>query len=63
MATELAPPSVLRELNSRLAEFLGQTAADATDWQRVGTHFERAELLDAAAAAFQRASDCERSIA
>ena len=63
MATELAPPSALRELNARLADFLSQTAASATDWQRVGVHFERAERLDAAAAAFQRASDCARSIA
>ena len=61
LATELAPPSALRELNARLAEFLGQTADDAEEWQRVGAHFERAELLDAAAMAFQRASDCAAS--
>ena len=41
MATELAPPSALRELNARLAEFLGQTAADA-DGVATGRHTLRA---------------------
>ena len=57
MATELAPPSLRRELHARAARALVD-AADAAepDWRVVAGHFEKAGHYDEAVAAYQKAS-------
>ena len=57
VATELAPPSLRRELHARAARALVD-AADAAepDWRVVAGHFEKAGHYDEAVAAYQKAS-------
>ncbi len=54
VASELAPPSVRRDIHARVADAL----ADGVDpdWRLVAGHYERAERLDKASAAYQQAS-------
>lgn len=54
VAAELAPPSVRRRINGKVADAL--TAAGDPDWRLAAAHYEQAERFDEAASAYQRAS-------
>jgi class 3 adenylate cyclase len=56
VATELAPPSVRRNLHAKVAEALVSGVGGDPDWQLVATHYEQAENADEAVSAYQRAS-------
>jgi class 3 adenylate cyclase/tetratricopeptide (TPR) repeat protein len=55
VATELAPPSVRRNLHAKIADALVNAGGDP-DWQLVATHYEQAENAGEAVSAYQRAS-------
>ncbi|MDT5335037.1 MAG: hypothetical protein QOD90_542, partial [Mycobacterium sp.] len=54
VAAELAPPTVRRKLNARVADAL--TSAGDPEWRVVAIHYERAGRFDDAAAAYRRAA-------
>jgi class 3 adenylate cyclase/tetratricopeptide (TPR) repeat protein len=54
VAAELAPPTVRRRLNGKVADAL--TGAGDPDWRLAAAHYEQAERFDEAASAYQRAS-------
>ncbi|MGO9385383.1 MAG: ATP-binding protein, partial [Mycobacterium sp.] len=57
VATELAPPSLRRDLHARIARALVDAAsAVEPDWRLVATHFEQARQHDEAVEAYQKAS-------
>jgi class 3 adenylate cyclase len=56
VATELAPPTVRRELHGRVADALVEGAAGDPDWRLVAAHYEAAERYTDAASAYQQAS-------
>lgn len=57
VATELAPPSLRRDLHARAARALADaTTAPEPAWRVVAGHFEQAEQHDEAVAAYQKAS-------
>ena len=56
VATELAPPTVRRELNGRVADALVEGAAGDPDWRLVAAHYEHAERYTDAASAYRQAS-------
>jgi class 3 adenylate cyclase/tetratricopeptide (TPR) repeat protein len=57
VATELAPPSLRRDLHARTAHALVEAATAAEpDWRVVAGHFEKARHYDEAVAAYQKAS-------
>ncbi|HEV7422707.1 MAG TPA: adenylate/guanylate cyclase domain-containing protein [Mycobacterium sp.] len=56
VATELAPPTLRRELHGRVADALIESAAGAPDWRLVAAHYEHAERYTDAASAYQQAS-------
>ena len=57
VATELAPPSLRRELHRRAAHALVDAAIVAEpDWRVVASHFEEAQQYDQAVEAYQKAS-------
>ena len=56
VATELAPPTVRRELHGRVADALVEGAAGDPDWRLVAAHYEHAERYADAASAYQQAS-------
>ncbi len=60
VAAELAPPSVRRELHSKVANALIGGAGGEPDWQLVAAHYERAENHGGAVSAYQRASTAAR---
>ena len=56
VAAELAPNSVRRQLNARVADALVDGVDGDPDWRLVAAHYERAERFDESAAAYQQAS-------
>ncbi|WP_234783673.1 adenylate/guanylate cyclase domain-containing protein [Mycolicibacterium celeriflavum] len=61
VATESAPPSVRRALHARVADALvGGMSSGEPDWGLVAVHYERAERHEAAAVAYQHASEAAR---
>jgi tetratricopeptide (TPR) repeat protein len=56
VATELAPPTLRRELHGRVADALIEGAAGHPDWRLVAAHYEHAERYTDAASAYQQAS-------
>ncbi len=56
VAAELAPPSVRRELHSKVADALISSAGGEPDWQLVAAHYEQGEKHGEAVSAHQRAS-------
>ncbi|HWS94703.1 MAG TPA: adenylyl cyclase, partial [Mycobacterium sp.] len=57
VATELAPPSLRRDLHARTAHALVDAASTAEpDWRVIASHFEQAQQYDEAVAAYQKAS-------
>src|SRR6185312_12135301 len=56
VATELAPPTLRRELHGRVADALVEGAAGDPDWRLVAAHYEHAERNTDAASAYQQAS-------
>jgi class 3 adenylate cyclase len=56
VATELAPPTLRRELHGRVADALVEGAAGDPDWRLVAAHYEEAERYTDAASAYQQAS-------
>ncbi|MCW2690654.1 MAG: adenylate cyclase, partial [Mycobacterium sp.] len=60
VAAELAPPSVLRQLHSRVADALIGVGGDP-DWRLVADHYQQAGRFLEAASAYQRASSAARS--
>ena len=56
VATELAPPSVRRNLHQKVADALVSHAGGDPDWQLVATHYEQAQNNGRAVVAYQRAS-------
>jgi class 3 adenylate cyclase len=57
VATELPPPSLLRDLHARAARALVDAAASVEpEWRVVASHFELAHHYDEAVAAYQQAS-------
>jgi class 3 adenylate cyclase/tetratricopeptide (TPR) repeat protein len=61
VAAELAPPSIRRQLHSKVADALKADAAQGDpDWPMIALHFSRAERFDEAATAHQRASAAAR---
>ncbi len=56
VASELAPPSLHRDLHARAARALVEVAAAAEpDWRVVASHFEQAQQYDKAVEAYQKA--------
>jgi class 3 adenylate cyclase/tetratricopeptide (TPR) repeat protein len=56
VASELAPPTLRRELHGRVGDALVEGAAGDPDWRLVATHFQHAERYTDAASAHQQAS-------
>jgi class 3 adenylate cyclase/tetratricopeptide (TPR) repeat protein len=57
VASELAPPSLHRDLHARAARALVDAAAAVEpDWRVVASHFEQAQQYDKAVEAYQKAS-------
>ncbi|MCW1822586.1 guanylate cyclase [Mycolicibacterium conceptionense] len=57
VAAELSPPSLRRELHSRIADTLATAAAAGNpDWPLIARHYERAERYTEAAAGYAQAS-------
>jgi class 3 adenylate cyclase/tetratricopeptide (TPR) repeat protein len=57
VAAEVSPPTVRRNLHSRIADALVSAAADAQpEWPLVARHYESAERFNEAAKAYQRAA-------
>ena len=57
LAAELAPPSLQRNLHSRIADALASPDASSNpDWPLIATHFREAERYDDAVSAYQKAS-------
>jgi class 3 adenylate cyclase/tetratricopeptide (TPR) repeat protein len=57
VASELAPPSLHRDLHARAAHALVDAAAAVEpDWRVVASHFEQAQQYDKAVEAYQKAS-------
>ena len=54
VAAELAPPTVRRRLNGKLADAL--TGGGDPDWRLAAAHYAQAERFDEAASAYQRAA-------
>jgi class 3 adenylate cyclase len=61
LAAELPPPRVRRMLHSKIADALKSDAAQGDqDWPLIALHFERADRVEEAAAAYQQASAAAR---
>jgi hypothetical protein len=60
VAAELAPPTVQRGLDAKVADVLSGGAGGEPDWGLIAGHYERAHRFDQAAAAYQQASNNAR---
>jgi class 3 adenylate cyclase/tetratricopeptide (TPR) repeat protein len=61
VAAELLPPSVRRNLHSRVADALESDSSQGDpDWPLIATHYEQAHRVDDAVSAYQQASRAAR---
>jgi tetratricopeptide (TPR) repeat protein len=60
VASELAPPSVRRDIHGKVADALVSVATGEPDWRLVASHFDYAERYLDAASAYRQASAAAR---